>query len=80
MNPFAWRQEHQIAVLLGAILGGVILEVIELMYRGLNYGTIGSGLWSATALGGRSSGHPMVWASAYFGFKIGAGNASCLHV
>ena len=48
MNPFAWRQEHQVAILLGAILGAVILEVIGFMYRGLNYGTIGPGLWSAS--------------------------------
>ena len=48
MNPFAWRQEHQVALVLGAILGAVILEVIGFMYRGLNYGTIGSGLWSAS--------------------------------
>ena len=25
-----------------------MLEVIGFMYRGLNYGTIGSGLWSAS--------------------------------
>ena len=48
MNPFAWRQEHQVAILLGAILGAVILEVIGFMYRGLNYGLITSGLWSAS--------------------------------
>ena len=37
MNPFAWRQEHQVAIIVGAILGAVILEVIGFMYRGLNY-------------------------------------------
>ena len=71
----------------------MILEVIGFMYRGLNYGTIGSGLWSAsTARGDDPRGlhrlrataladvNPTVWASAYFGFKIGAGNASCLQV
>ena len=47
MNPFAWRREHQVALILGAILGAVILEVIGFMYRGLNYGTISSALfWS----------------------------------
>ena len=49
MNPFAWRQEHQVALVLGAILGAVILVVIGFMYRGVNYGTISSGvLWSAS--------------------------------
>jgi hypothetical protein len=49
MNPFAWRQEHQVAIILGAILGAVILEVIGFMYRGLNYGIITSGFfWSAS--------------------------------
>ena len=48
MNPFTWRREYQVAIILGAILGAVILEVIGFMYRGLNYGTISSALfWSA---------------------------------
>ena len=47
MNPFAWRQEHQVAILLRAILGTVILEVIGFMYRGLNYGIYVLDLWSA---------------------------------
>jgi hypothetical protein len=50
MNPFEWRREHQIALVLGALLGAVILLVIGFMYRGLNYGTISSGLlWSASS-------------------------------
>ena len=49
MNPFAWRQEHQVAIILGGILGAVILVVIGFMYRGLNFGTISSELfWSAS--------------------------------
>ena len=49
MNPFAWRREHQTAVILGAILGAVMLLVIGFMYRGLNYGTISSELlWSSS--------------------------------
>jgi hypothetical protein len=49
MNPFAWRGEHQLAIVLGAILGAVILVVIGFMYRGLNYGEISSQLlWSAS--------------------------------
>ena len=49
MNPFVWRREHQMALLLGAILGAVILLVIGFMHRGLNYGTISSELfWSAS--------------------------------
>ena len=48
MNPFAWRREHQTAIILGAILGAVMLLVIGFMYRGLNYGTISSELlWSS---------------------------------
>ena len=37
MNPFAWRREHQTAIILGMILGAVILELIGFMYRGLNF-------------------------------------------
>jgi hypothetical protein len=49
MNPFVWRQEHQVAIILGAILGAVILLVIGFMYRGLNFGTISSEvLWSSS--------------------------------
>ena len=49
MNPFAWRREHQAAIILGAILGAVILLVIGFMYRGLNYGTLTSDLlWSSS--------------------------------
>jgi hypothetical protein len=49
MNPLAWRQEHQVAIILGAILGAVILVVIGFIYRGLNFGTITSALfWSAS--------------------------------
>jgi hypothetical protein len=49
MNPFVWRGEHQLAIILGAILGAVILAVIGFMYRGLNYGTISSELlWSSS--------------------------------
>jgi hypothetical protein len=51
MNPFAWRQEHQVAIIVGAVLGAVILVVIGFMYRELNYGLIGSGLfWSASTV------------------------------
>jgi uncharacterized membrane protein YeaQ/YmgE (transglycosylase-associated protein family) len=46
MNLLAWRREHQVAVILGAILGAMILIVIGLMYRGLHYATISSGLWT----------------------------------
>ena len=49
MNPFVWRREHQVAVILGAVLGAVIVEVIGFMYRGLNFGMISSDLfWSAS--------------------------------
>jgi hypothetical protein len=49
MNPLAWRQENQVAIILGAALGAVILVVIGFIYRGLNYGTITSTLfWSAS--------------------------------
>ena len=51
MNPFAWRQEHQVAIIVGAILGAVILEVIAFMRRGLDYATMTSGLfWSASTV------------------------------
>jgi hypothetical protein len=49
MNPFAWRREHRVAIILAAVLGAVIWVVIGFIYRGLNYGTITSGLfWSAS--------------------------------
>ena len=51
MNPFAWRQEHQVAIIVGAILGAVILEVIGFMYRGLNYALTTSALfWSGSTI------------------------------
>ena len=51
MNPFAWRQEHQVAIILWAILGAVILVIIGFMYRGLNFGTLSSELlWSASTV------------------------------
>jgi hypothetical protein len=53
MNPLAWPRAHQIALVLGAILGAVIMVVVGLMYRGVNYGilTSESGLvWSASAI------------------------------
>jgi Mg/Co/Ni transporter MgtE len=47
MNPLAWRREHQVALLLGGVLGAVIALVVGFMYRGLNYGTLSSELfWS----------------------------------
>jgi hypothetical protein len=49
MNPFVWRREHQVAIILGAILGAVILVVIGYMRRGLNYGTLTPDVfWSAS--------------------------------
>ena len=49
MNPFGWRREYQIAVILGAILGAIILLLTGFMYRGLNYGTLTSDLlWSSS--------------------------------
>jgi hypothetical protein len=49
MNPFKWRREHQIALVLGAVLGAVILLVIGFMYRGLNYEMISSGHFSSAS-------------------------------
>jgi hypothetical protein len=49
MNPFVWRHEHQIALVLGAILGAVVVVVIGFMYRDLNYGWLSYQLfWSAS--------------------------------
>ena len=49
MNPFVWRREHQVAIILGAIVGAVIVVVIGFMRRGLDYGTLTSALfWSAS--------------------------------
>jgi hypothetical protein len=51
MNPLEWRREHQIAIILGAILGAVIFEVIGFMYRGLNFSRMTSELfWSASTV------------------------------
>ena len=47
MNPFVWRREHQIALILGALLGAVVLIVVRFMYHGLNYEAIFSAaFWS----------------------------------
>ena len=63
MNPFAWRQEHQVAIIVGAILGAVILVVIGFMYRELHYATVTSDyFWS---------GSTVRW--AILGALIGAG-------
>jgi hypothetical protein len=51
MNSFLWRQEHQVAIILGAILGAAILLVIGFMYRGFHYGTISSELlWAPSTI------------------------------
>ncbi len=51
MNPVTWRREHQLAIILGAVLGAVILEVVGFMYRGLNVGRMTSELfWSGSTL------------------------------
>ena len=51
MNPFAWRREHQTAIILGMIVGAAILEVIGFMYRGLNYTLLSSSLfWSGSTV------------------------------
>jgi hypothetical protein len=62
MNPFAWRKEHQVAIIVGAILGAVILEVIGLMYRDLHYATMSGFFWT---------GSTVRW--AILGALIGAG-------
>ena len=95
MNPFAWRQEHQVAILLGAILGAVILEVIGFMHRGLNYATISSGhFWSGStarwAILGALIGLASFtcdgscrcepWRQLSRLVRLAAGNASCLQV
>ena len=49
MNPFVWRREHQVAIILGAILGAVILVVIGFLRRELDYRMLTSDLfWSAS--------------------------------
>ena len=50
MNPFAWRQEHQVAIIVGAILGAVIFEVIGLMYRNLHYVTMSPHFWTGSTI------------------------------
>ena len=51
MNPLAWRREHQVALVLGAVLGAMIVLVLGFMYRGLNYATLSSELiWSGSTL------------------------------
>jgi hypothetical protein len=50
MNPFAWRKEHQVAIIVGAVLGAVILEVIGLMYRNLHYVTMSEYVWTGSSI------------------------------
>jgi hypothetical protein len=48
MNPFVWRREHQMALVLGAILGAIVLRLIGFMYWGFNYQQSSGMLWSAS--------------------------------
>ena len=46
MNPFAWKHEHQLALLLGALIGIVVALVADLIYHSPHhYGTYGQIVW-----------------------------------
>jgi hypothetical protein len=48
MNPFNWRPEHQLALVLGAALGIALGLVIGFIYNGVHYATLSNWLgWSA---------------------------------
>jgi xanthine/uracil permease len=40
MNPLTWRREHQIALLLGVVLGFVAALVVGFIYNGVHYATL----------------------------------------
>ncbi len=47
MNPLAWRREHQVALLLGAVIGIAVGLVVDLIYHSPgHYGTYGEVVWS----------------------------------
>ena len=62
MSPLTWRREHQVALLLGAVLGIVVALLVGFMYNGVHYATLGTWLWG---------GSPLRW--AVLGALVGAG-------
>jgi hypothetical protein len=47
MNPLAWKHEHQLALLLGALIGIVVALVAGLIYHSPHYyGPYGQLVWS----------------------------------
>jgi len=46
MNPFAWRREPQVALVLAAVLGAMIALMAGLMYHGAHSGMFGEVIWS----------------------------------
>lgn len=46
MNPFAWRRESQVALLLAAVLGAMVALMAGLMYHGAHSGMFGEVIWS----------------------------------
>jgi len=40
MNPITWRQEHQVALVIGVLLGIVLALAVGFMYDGIHYATL----------------------------------------
>jgi uncharacterized membrane protein YeaQ/YmgE (transglycosylase-associated protein family) len=40
MNPLTWQREHQIALLLGVVLGIVAALLVGFIYNGAHYATL----------------------------------------
>jgi hypothetical protein len=40
MNPLTWHYEHQLALLLGLVIGIIVALLVGFMYEGFHYATL----------------------------------------
>jgi hypothetical protein len=50
MNPLKWRREHQVALVLGALIGVAVGLAIGFIYNGVHYVTLFPWLAGGSAL------------------------------
>ena len=46
MNPLRWRHEHQVALLLGAVLGIAMGLLVWFLHNGVQYATLRETIWT----------------------------------